>query len=66
MPHWILSCPACKQDFKYSEVKIKTEGEINDPFAWLETKPELPAQLECPHCKTSSVFARHELRYSSE
>jgi hypothetical protein len=67
MPHWVLSCPSCNQDFKHSEVQIKTEGKIDDPFVWVEAKPALPeGGLECPNCKTSSVFERHQLRYSAE
>ena len=43
-----FSCPACKQDFKHSQVSADSSL-ISDPFGWLEAKPALPegGQLEC-------------------
>jgi phage FluMu protein Com len=66
MAHWVLLCPQCKTDFNHSEVKV--ENLLSDAFSWLGAKPEFPAErlkLECPNCKTSSLYAWRSLRYSS-
>jgi hypothetical protein len=39
-----------------------------DPFASLGDKPEFPAgglSLECPNCKVTSPYQRHQLVYSA-
>jgi len=66
MAHWVLLCPQCKTDFNHSEVK--SERWTSDAFANLGTKPTFPNDgllLECPNCRTSSLFLHEQLRYSS-
>jgi hypothetical protein len=69
MPRWVLGCPNCKQDFTHSKIDSESEPSFHDPFAWLGEKPKFPAagvNLECPSCKTTSVYKRNELVYRAD
>lgn len=66
MARWVLGCPKCKQDFTHSEIKLDSQPSFQDPFAWLGEKPKFPSAgvtLECPSCRTSSIYTRSELVY---
>jgi hypothetical protein len=65
MPFWVLTCPQCKRDFGHSEIDLeKGRREI-----WASPpKPEFPeggSLLECPNCRTTSIFHRVQLRYAA-
>ena len=67
MPHWILNCPKCKQDFIHSEVAAESRRPLHEPFDWgIDEKPNFPdagIKLKCPNCKRTSVYKRHQLIY---
>lgn len=66
MARWVLGCPACKNDFTYSQIDSDSESSFQDPFAWLGEKPKFPPaglKVECPCCKETSVYKRNELVY---
>jgi DNA-directed RNA polymerase subunit RPC12/RpoP len=60
MANWGLKCKRCGVIFTHSRI-----GEtLTDYFVPL--KPELPTEgleLECPHCKTKSIYLRNDLTY---
>jgi endogenous inhibitor of DNA gyrase (YacG/DUF329 family) len=63
MPQWVLRCPECNANFTHSEIATENQP-LRDSFAGLAVKPEFPEggmRLECPNCKKSSVYQRHEL-----
>jgi hypothetical protein len=66
MARWVLGCPDCKEDFTHSQVEIRSQTSVQDPFSWLGDKPEFPTSglmLECPNCKKTSVYRRTQLTY---
>jgi hypothetical protein len=66
MARWVLGCPECKVDFTHSQIDPVTRASLQDPFAWLGDKPEFPTAglvLECPNCRTTSVYKRTQLTY---
>jgi hypothetical protein len=65
MPRWILNCLNCHTEFTHTEIDPKRT--FADYF--LEPKPEFPAngqKVECPNCKTSSVYQRYNLFYRKD
>jgi hypothetical protein len=66
MDYWVLTCPSCQQEFVHSEVAERDS--IFDSFGGPH-KPDMDpegTEMICPHCRSSSVFKRHELRYRRE
>ena len=65
MARWVLSCPFCNEEFTYSE--IPHESTLADFF--LPQKPLVPTdgvKLDCPSCKKSTTFFRHQMTYRAE
>jgi hypothetical protein len=63
MARWILYCPKCNFQIPHSE--ISEDGRV-DHFLGTVLKPLFPPEgqsLECPNCKITSLFHRHELIY---
>ncbi len=66
VPRWVLSCPKCEQEFTHTEIQADYRSPQIDPFSWIVDKPEMTkggASLECPNCKKTSVYNRHQLTY---
>jgi predicted RNA-binding Zn-ribbon protein involved in translation (DUF1610 family) len=66
VPRWVLGCPECGEEFTHSEIDAEYRPPLLDPFSWIADKPELPesgVSLECPNCKKTSVYKRHQLTY---
>ncbi len=64
-PRWVLTCAKCKSEFPHSDVVDRPPSQ-RDPFTGTVHKPEFPSDglsVECPHCKKSSVYQRHQLFY---
>jgi uncharacterized protein YbaR (Trm112 family) len=64
MASWMLSCPECNGEFKYSEIE---PGKLIDFY--LPMKPAFPKEgtlVECPHCKKSSLTYQHQLFYKAQ
>lgn len=62
MARWTLDCPSCAHQFTHSEIKQEAPA----GSLWIDAKPEMPPtgeKLECPQCKASSLYQRHELIY---
>lgn len=61
MAQWILNCPNCGEEVFHSDVAA--DGGV---FAWVTPKPDFPEgglRMDCPKCKASCVFQRHQLLY---
>jgi hypothetical protein len=64
MPHWMLSCRNCEQQFPHSEIPKEMASPLSGPFGFLIEKPLFPEQgleVECPHCGKTSIYQRHQL-----
>ena len=69
MPRWVLGCPECHVDFTHSEITRNDRPSGAEFLDFLTPKPEFPdggMTVECPHCKVSSVFQRHQLLFRSK
>jgi len=61
-PRWVIDCRHCLQSFSHTEIG-KTLTDYMLPI-----KPEIRPggeEIECPNCKTKSVYTRSELRYQA-
>jgi hypothetical protein len=61
MPSWLLTCPGCNQDFEHSAI-----NDANYADSVLPKRPAVPvtgSELQCPHCKGTSVYYSFDLRY---
>lgn len=64
MPRWIVRCPRCHAAVPHSEVTFARA--IEDALAGLGRKPDCPNggfSLECPNCKETAHYQRHQLVY---
>jgi endogenous inhibitor of DNA gyrase (YacG/DUF329 family) len=64
MPRWVLYCPICEKEFTHSNIERR-----NPEDYYIDPKPEFPAEglsVECPNCKKSSVYRRHQLVYRAD
>ena len=62
MARWALHCPSCDHEFTYSAITHDTTA----GSLWIDAKPEMAStgeRLNCPQCKASSLYKRHELVY---
>jgi hypothetical protein len=60
MARWVFTCKNCFKVVPYSEIG----DTLTDYF--FPKKPEVPTdglEMECPACKTKSVYQQHELWY---
>jgi endogenous inhibitor of DNA gyrase (YacG/DUF329 family) len=65
MARWTLSCPECNKDFTHSQIVSSETNALRNPFVF-EEKPLFPTggqSIECPNCKKSSTYQRHQLIY---
>ena len=65
MARWVLGCPECNKYFTHSEILADSNRSMLDSFVNIP-KPEFPKgglKMECPNCKKTSLFQRHELIY---
>ena len=63
MARWVFNCPECQRDLPHCEISADVRI---DSFLGFVAKPEFPAgglKVECPTCKTTSLFQRYELLY---
>ena len=71
MPRWVLECPECNLDFTHSKIPVERIPH-HDLYAWLDVlfdKPNFPihgVNLECPHCKKTSIYQQQELIYRAD
>lgn len=68
MPRWVLDCPECQATFTHSEIKVP-DGLTGARRNWFGDKPVFPetgSRVECPNCKKSSVYQRHQLVYRDD
>lgn len=66
MDRWILKCPGCKTTFTQSVVKPPSK--LSELLYVWPPKPEFPnggVRLECPNCKTASLYQRNQLTYAT-
>jgi endogenous inhibitor of DNA gyrase (YacG/DUF329 family) len=59
----MLYCPECEKRFPHSEVTFES-----GVYASLGNKPDFPdggLSLECPNCKKTSLYQRHQLVYAA-
>jgi hypothetical protein len=66
MASWVLDCPGCKATFVHSRVATDFDQRMMDHYYPLTPKPDFPPEgllVECPNCRLSSVFKRHQLLY---
>lgn len=66
MPRWVLNCHDCTQEFTHSSISAKAPPD--DAFLWtgFEAKPDFPSDglnVECPHCKKTSLYQRYQLLF---
>jgi hypothetical protein len=68
MAAWVLDCPACNTTFVHSQITTVPEQRMMDHFYPFKAKPEFPTSglsVECPNCRSSSVFSQHQLRHQT-
>jgi hypothetical protein len=68
MAAWVLDCPVCKKTFVHSQVRTAPDQRMMDHFYPVSVKPEFPPggiSLECPNCRSSSLFKQRQLRYQN-
>jgi hypothetical protein len=61
-PRWIVDCRNCLASFTHSQVG--RDRKLIDYL--IPTAPELPAsgqEMECPACKTKSIYMHQDLRF---
>ena len=64
MPRWVLNCPSCQKEFTHTEIERRSFQDY-----YLEPKPDFPEEglsVQCPNCKTSSVYHRRHLTYRAD
>jgi hypothetical protein len=63
MARWVLNCPFCKIEFTHSTIGPTVKD------YYFPLKPIFPIKglsVECPKCRKTSIFQRHELLYRQD
>jgi hypothetical protein len=66
MAAWVLDSPACNKTFAHCQVTTVSDQRMMDHFYPFSVKPEFPLKglsVECPNCRSSSVFRQYQLRF---